>query len=112
MQCHGAHTIGKFIGDSNFAFTCAGCHGLEYLPELPSVFQKIVKTTDEIRDVWRDVEAKKIKPTEESLKLRRELRHTLAEWVHATDAEGAAKDARKFFEMSELLRKQLSASSK
>lgn len=112
VQCHGAHTVGKLMGDSNFAFVCAGCHGLEYLPELPSPFQKTLIMTDEIRDMWRDLEAKGSKPSEESLKLRRELRRSVGQWVHATDAKGVQDSAVTFFEMNDKLKKQLGESSR
>ncbi len=107
VQCHGAHTIGKFVGDSNFTYVCAGCHGLEYLPDIPSPLQKSLVITDETRDVWRDLVAKGIKPSEESLRLRRELRRSLGQWVHATDGKGAQYNAAKFFEMTDKLKKLL-----
>jgi hypothetical protein len=112
VQCHGAHTVGKLQGDSNFVYVCAGCHGLEYLPGLPSPLQKTLDMTDEIRNLWRDLEGKGAKPTEEIVKLRRELRHEVGEWVHATDVKGAQENAAKFFEMGERLKKLLTESRK
>jgi hypothetical protein len=112
VQCHGAHTVGKLQGDSNFAYVCAGCHGLEYLPELPSPLQKTLGQTDEIRNLWRDLEEQGVKPADESVKLRRELRHQVGEWVHATDVKAAQENAAKFFEMGDRLKKLLTESRK
>jgi hypothetical protein len=112
VQCHGAHTVGKLSGDSSFAYVCAGCHGLEYLPELSSDIQKTLVVTDEIRDLWRDLEAKGIKPADESLKLRRELRSRVAAWVHATDAKGAKENADSFIESSNQLKRLLAGKQK
>jgi hypothetical protein len=113
VQCHGAHTVGKLQqGGSNFAYVCAGCHGLEYLPELPSPLQKTLVMTDEVRDLWRDMDARGIKPTDESVKLRRELRRQVGEWVHATNAKGASENASKFAEMTGRLKKLLAESHK
>lgn len=112
VQCHGAHTVGKLQGDSNFAYVCTGCHGLEYLPELPLAVRKTLDMTDEIRNLLRDLEGKGVKPTEESVKLRRELRHEVGQRVHATDAKGVQENATKFLEMGNRLKKLLAETRK
>lgn len=112
VQCHGAHTVGKLIGDSNLAYVCAGCHGLEYLPELPAPLRKTLVMTDEVRDLWRDVEAKGVKPTNESLSLRKELRGRLGTWVHGTDVKAAQENGDTFVEMSNRLKSLLAEKQK
>jgi hypothetical protein len=112
VQCHGAHTVGKLSGDSNFAYVCSGCHGLEYLPELPSPLRKTLVMTDEIRDLWRDAVSKGGKPGDEALKLRRELRGRVGGWVHATDARGAEENGETLFELSIRLKRLLADSQK
>jgi hypothetical protein len=107
VQCHGAHLVGKLSGDSNFAYVCSGCHGLEYLPELPSPFQKTLMITDEIRDLLHETEMKGGKPAEESLKLRRELRGRVGAWVHATDVKAVQENGDSFMEMSNRLKRLL-----
>jgi hypothetical protein len=112
VHCHGAHTVGKLSGGSNFAYVCAGCHGLEYLPELPKPVQKMLLMTDEIRDLWCDAEAKGGKPTDESLKLRRELRSKVGALVHATDGKAAQENGATFVEMSNRLKRLLAEKQK
>lgn len=104
VQCHGAHTVGKLSGGSALSYVCAGCHGLEYLPELPSDLQKTLVVTDEVRDQWRDAEAAGRKPSEEAVKLRRELRRMVGEWVHRTDVKSAQQNFSEFIERSNRLK--------
>src|SRR5262249_54318869 len=92
-QCHGTHTIGKLTKPSEFAVTCTNCHGLEYLPALPEPLQKILKMDDEVRDALSDLERENRKPSEEISKQRRELRHQIAEIVHATSTKSAIEKA-------------------
>jgi hypothetical protein len=112
VQCHGAHTVGISTGGSSFEYVCAGCHGLEYLPELPAALRKTLAMTDEVRDLWHAAESNGRKPSEESLKLRRELRRLLGEWVHTTDAQTVEKRADEFFAKSNRLRELLSERQK
>jgi hypothetical protein len=63
--------------------------------------------TDEVRDLWHKVEAEGAKPTNESLRLRRELRGRLGGWVHGTDTKAAQENGAAFVEMSNRLKRLL-----
>jgi cytochrome c553 len=109
VQCHGAHTVGKLAGDSALELTCANCHGIEYLAELPASVKQLMRLDDEIRNALRDVEAKGRKPTDESSRLRREFKHLVAEFVHATDLKNALDNAPRYFEIGNKLKNQLAS---
>ncbi|HEX8090522.1 MAG TPA: c-type cytochrome [Blastocatellia bacterium] len=87
-QCHGAHTVGSPARNFSFALFCTGCHGLEYLPELPREFQKMLALVDEQKDSLASLDASGRKASGEILKRRREIRRAVGEIVHSTDVKG------------------------
>jgi cytochrome c3-like protein len=88
VECHGAHTVGSLSRDFSFALYCTNCHGLEYLPALPQEFQKMLALVDEQRALLEKLATAGRKPSGELLALRREIRRTVAEIVHATNLSG------------------------
>jgi mono/diheme cytochrome c family protein len=87
-QCHGAHAVGSSARNFSFALFCAGCHGLEYLPELPREFQKMLALVDGEKDSLASVEASGRKASDEVMRLRQEIRRSVGEIVHSTDIKG------------------------
>jgi mono/diheme cytochrome c family protein len=91
FQCHGAHTVGAFSPNFSFAYFCSGCHGLEYLPELPGSLQKMLATLDEVREARGRLEQSGRAPSGEIVKRRKELRRLIGEVVHSTDSRAATE---------------------
>ena len=87
-QCHGAHTVGSTARNFSFALFCTGCHGLEYLPELPREFQKMLALVDDEKDSLAALESAGRKASDEIMKRRKEIRRMVSEIVHATDLKG------------------------
>jgi mono/diheme cytochrome c family protein len=91
VQCHGAHTVGVVSPNFSFAYFCSGCHGLEYLPELPASLQKMLGVLDEVREAGRKLGEAGRAPSGEIVNRRKELRRVIGEVVHTTDARAAAE---------------------
>jgi Cytochrome c3 len=87
-QCHGAHTVGSTSRNFSFALFCTGCHGLEYLPQLPQEFQKMLSLVDDEKDLIAALESTGGKASDTVLKRRREIRRMVAEIVHSTNTQG------------------------
>ena len=87
-QCHGAHTVGSPARDFSFSLFCTGCHGLEYLPELPREFQKMLALVDDEKDSLASLESSGRKASDETLRRRKEIRRMIGEIVHSTDMKG------------------------
>jgi Cytochrome c3 len=83
--CHGAHLVGAQSTNFSFGYYCSGCHGLEYLPELPSDVMKMLAVADESRLLTRAIEDAGRKPSDEIVKRRKEIRRLVSEVVHPTD---------------------------
>ena len=88
VQCHGAHTVGATGRNFSFALFCTGCHGLEYLPELPREFQKMLALVDEEKDSLAALESSGRVASGEVMKRRREIRRMVGDIVHSTDMKG------------------------
>jgi hypothetical protein len=84
-QCHGAHTVGSLSRNFSFGLFCTGCHGLEYLPELPREFQKMLALIDDEKDMLAALTASGRKASEEVQNRRKEIRRLVSEIVHSTD---------------------------
>jgi len=84
-ECHGTHSVGNPPESFSYVQFCAGCHGLEYLPELPKQFHDLLTLVDEVRDGFVVMTAKGRNPSDEAIKQRRELRRLTAELVHSTE---------------------------
>ena len=91
VECHGAHTIGSVSRNFSFALYCTGCHGLEYLRDLPREFHQMLSLADEEKDLLAKLESSGRKPSDELLARRKQLRRSVAEIVHATDTSGGLK---------------------
>jgi mono/diheme cytochrome c family protein len=83
--CHGAHTVGAQSENFSFAYYCSGCHGLEYLPELPGDLLKMLAVADESRRIARAREAAGPTPSDEVTSKRKEIRRLIGEIVHPTN---------------------------
>jgi len=90
-QCHGAHTVGSPARNFSFGYFCAGCHGLEYLPELPPDFKQMLNTADDVSDTTKHMSSSGRALTEEQNRMRKDIRRRIAEIVHPTDAKAGAK---------------------
>ncbi|HSE97095.1 MAG TPA: cytochrome c3 family protein [Blastocatellia bacterium] len=90
VQCHGAHTVGAPSESFSFAYLCAGCHGLEYLPELPADFKKMMALADDIQDSLRAARESGQQLSDQAASLRKEIRRHISEIVHPTDLQGGA----------------------
>lgn len=109
VQCHGAHTVGKLTNDSQLELTCGNCHGVEYLAELPLPIKQIIRLDDEVRNALRDLQATGKRPMDESVRLGREFKHQVADFVHATNMKIALENASKLIETGNELKKQLAS---
>lgn len=87
-QCHGAHTVGAPSESFSFAYLCAGCHGLEYLPELPDSFKKLMALSDEVHGELRAFRESGRALSDEAIRLRKQIRRSISEIVHPTDLQG------------------------
>jgi hypothetical protein len=92
VECHGAHTVGNPPETFSFVGFCAGCHGLEYLPELPDPVKQLLAVSDGLRDSGHVAEFKKKTIPREFLDGRKQIRREISEVVHPTDvSRGTAK---------------------
>jgi Cytochrome c3 len=89
-QCHGAHGVGSARRDFSFSLYCASCHGLEYLPQLPADFQKMLAALDEQVETLRSIK-RSGKPPDDLIAKREEIRRAISDIVHRTDFEGGTK---------------------
>jgi hypothetical protein len=92
-DCHGSHTIGSPRREFSFFYYCSGCHGLEYLPKLPDMFQRVMASSDDVADAIRALELSGRTLSADATALRREIRRTIGDIVHRTDLAGALERA-------------------
>lgn len=104
-QCHGAHTVGSPTRNFSFAYFCAGCHGLEYLPALPQSFQQMLKTADDVTDITKSVASSGGALSEEAGRMRREIRRRIAEIVHPTDLKSGSEKIPEILRLGEQFKK-------
>jgi hypothetical protein len=107
LDCHGAHSVGNPPESFSYTQFCAGCHGLEYLPELPKPFQDLLSVVDEVRDGFVVMKAKGRKPSTEMTSERKELRRLTAELVHPTDRVGGVERIPRIVSRGEKLKQQI-----
>jgi nitrate/TMAO reductase-like tetraheme cytochrome c subunit len=93
--CHSAHSVGAPNRNFSFAYTCSGCHGLEYLPALPPEFQKMLALADEL---------KKIEGTKEILERKHRISRLISEIVHSTDLQGGLKKIPHILQLGSMLK--------
>jgi mono/diheme cytochrome c family protein len=84
-DCHGAHTVGSPARDFKFAGFCTNCHGLEYLPELPADFRKLLQIADEENSLINHFRVWGQTPPGDVLAKRKAIRGMIGALVHKTD---------------------------
>jgi hypothetical protein len=107
VHCHGAHAIGGSRSNASFAYICAGCHGLEYLPALPPEFQALLEKRDELTPLLLSATAPSGPRGDEFLRHRGEVRAGIAALVHATDTANGMKEIPRLIERIEELKRLL-----
>jgi hypothetical protein len=106
VECHGVHAIGAASESLRWPQFCTGCHGLEYLPQLPRSFQEMLTLADDLREGIHRLEVKgRAQP--EFVARRKEIRHLISELVHQTDAKGGAERIPRILELGATLRQQI-----
>lgn len=106
-QCHGAHTVGSPTRNFSFAYFCAGCHGLEYLPELQPDFQKMLRMADDVTDLIKSIESSGRALSAEETQARKEIRRRIAEIVHPTDSKGGKEKIPEIIRLGEEFKKNV-----
>ncbi len=109
-ECHGTHSVGNPPESFSYVQFCGGCHGLEYLPELPEQFKDLLTLVDEVRDGFVMMAARRSKPSDELIKQRKELRRLTAELVHSTeraDRAGGIERIPRILTQGERLKQQI-----
>ena len=111
-ECHGVHAIGAASESFRWPQFCAGCHGLEYLPQLPRPFQDVLALSDDLREGLHRLEVNGRAPAKELIERRKEIRHMISELVHQTDAKAGAERIPKILELGATLKQQIATEEK
>ena len=111
-ECHGVHGIGAASESFRWPLFCAGCHGLEYLPQLPRPFQEMLALADDLGDGLHRLEAKGRAPDAEMIRRRKEIRRLISELVHQTDARGGAERIPRILELGSDLKNRIASEEK
>lgn len=112
VECHGVHAIGAASESFRWPQFCAGCHGLEYLPQLPKPFQEMLALADNLREGIHRLEIKGGAPTRELIERRKEIRRMISELVHQTDAKGGVDRIPRILELGAALKRRIGAEAK
>jgi len=107
VECHGVHAIGAASDSLKWPQFCAGCHGLEYLPQLPRPFQEMLTLADDLREGIHRLEANGRAPAKELIDRHKEIRHMISELVHQTDAKGGVERISRILELGATLKQQI-----
>jgi hypothetical protein len=107
VECHGVHGIGAASESFRWPSFCAGCHGLEYLPPLPSRFQDMLTLSDELREGIHRLDAKGRAQARELIDSRKEIRRLISELVHQTDSSAAVKRIPRILELGSTLKRRI-----
>jgi hypothetical protein len=107
VECHGVHSIGAASDSFRWPQFCAGCHGLEYLPQLPRPFQEMLSLADDLREGIHRLDVNGRAPAKELIERRKEIRHMISELVHKTDAKSGAERIPHILELGARLKEQL-----
>ena len=110
-ECHGVHGIGAASETFRWPQFCTGCHGLEYLPQLPGPFQQMLALADDLREGLHGLESKG-RATPELVERRKEIRHMISELVHQTDSKGGAERIPRILDLGASLKQRLAAEAK
>jgi hypothetical protein len=111
-ECHGVHAIGAASETFRWPQFCAGCHGLEYLPQLPRPFQEMLTLADDLREGIHRLEVNGRAPAKDLIERRKEIRHMISELVHQTDTKGGVERIPRILELGETLRQQIASEEK
>ncbi|HLF84179.1 MAG TPA: cytochrome c3 family protein [Blastocatellia bacterium] len=111
-ECHGVHAIGAASESFRWPTFCAGCHGLEYLPQLTRPFQEMLALADDLREGIHRLEVKGLAPARELTERRKEIRHMISELVHQTDGKGAVERIPRVLELGAALKQQIASEEK
>ncbi len=106
-QCHGAHAVGSAARNFSFVYYCAGCHGQEYLPELPEPFQKMLRLADDLQILRQQLQAAGLTLSPSAEANRKEIARRIAEIVHPTDAKVGAERIAGLLQRGEEVKKQI-----
>lgn len=106
-QCHGAHAVGSPTRAFSFAYYCAGCHGLEYLPALPQDFQEMLKVADDVSEITGKRISSGRPLSEEETRARREIRRRISEIVHPTDSKGGSEKIPQILRLGERFKSEV-----
>ena len=112
VECHGVHGIGAASESFRWPQFCAGCHGLEYLPQLPRPFQEMLSLADDLREGIHRLEVKGRAPAKELIESRKEIRHMISELVHQTDAKRGAERIPRILDLGATLKQQIASEEK
>jgi hypothetical protein len=112
VECHGVHAIGAASESFRWPQFCAGCHGLEYLPQLPHPFQEMLSLADDLREGIHRLELKGRAPAKELIERRKEIRHMISELVHKTDAKGGIERIPRILASGAILKQQIASEEK
>ena len=110
-ECHGVHAIGAASDSFHWPQYCAGCHGLEYLPQLPRPFQEMLVLADDLREGLHRLELKgRAEP--ELVAGRKEIRHMISQLVHKTDARAGLAQVPRILELGNALKLRMASEEK
>jgi hypothetical protein len=109
VECHGVHGIGAASDSFRWPSFCAGCHGLEYLPQLPRPFQEMLALSDDLREGIHRLEAKGRGPASELIDRRKEIRHLISEIVHKTDSKSGPERISRILDLGATLRQHIAS---
>jgi hypothetical protein len=111
VECHGVHAIGAASESFRWPRFCAGCHGLEYLPQLPKPFREMLALSDDLREAVHRLESTgRAQP--DLIARRKEIRHQISELVHKTDAQAGLEAISHILESGAALKAQIASEEK
>lgn len=108
-ECHGVHAIGAASESFRWPQFCAGCHGLEYLPQLPRPFQEMLTLADDLRESLHRLEVSGRAPAQELIERRKEIRHMISELVHQTDTKGEVGRIPRILQLGATLKQRIAS---
>jgi len=111
-ECHGVHAIGAASESFRWPQFCAGCHGLEYLPQLPRPFQEMLVLADDLKDGLHRLSEKGREPSKDLLDGRKEIRHAISLIVHQTDTKGGLEQIPHILELGTKLKERIASEDK
>ena len=111
-ECHGVHAIGAPSESFRWPQFCAGCHGLEYLSQLPRSFQEMLVLADDLNDGLHRLAAKGRGPSKELVDSRKEIRHAISPIVHQTDMKGGLERIPHILELGTKLKERITSEEK